>query len=79
MCVMMIYDAPPFGLYALKSSGIAEPGDLVGHTLGAPVFDASYKLFPAFAAQVGIDPPRCRASTWTRPCARRCWCAARST
>jgi NitT/TauT family transport system substrate-binding protein len=55
-CVMMIYDAPPFGLYTLKSSGIAEPGDLVGHTLGAPVFDASYKLFPAFAAQVGIDP-----------------------
>jgi NitT/TauT family transport system substrate-binding protein len=55
-CVMMIYDAPPFGLYALKSSGIAEPADLVGHTLGAPVFDASYKLFPAFAAQAGIDP-----------------------
>lgn len=55
-CVMMIYDAPPFGLYALKSSGISEPADLVGHTLGAPVFDASYKLFPAFAAQVGIDP-----------------------
>jgi NitT/TauT family transport system substrate-binding protein len=54
--VMMIYDAPPFGLYALKGSGIAKPADLVGHTLGAPVFDASYKLFPAFAAQTGIDP-----------------------
>lgn len=54
--VMMIYDAPPFGLYTLKSTGIAEPGDLVGRTLGAPVFDASYKLFPAFAHQTGIDP-----------------------
>jgi NitT/TauT family transport system substrate-binding protein len=54
--VMMIYDAPPFGLYALKGSGIAKPADLVGHTLGAPVFDASYKLVPAFAAQTGIDP-----------------------
>jgi NitT/TauT family transport system substrate-binding protein len=54
--VMMIYDAPPFGLYTLKSSGITEPADLVGRTLGAPVFDASYKLFPAFAAQTGIDP-----------------------
>jgi NitT/TauT family transport system substrate-binding protein len=54
--VMMIYDAPPFGLYALKSSGISKPADLVGHTLGAPMFDASYKLFPAFAAQAGIDP-----------------------
>ena len=75
---MMIYDAPPFGLYTLKDSGIAEPADLVGRTLGAPVFDASYKLFPAFAFQTGTPRP-CRGSTWTRRCARRCWCAARST
>jgi NitT/TauT family transport system substrate-binding protein len=53
--VFMVYDAPPFGLYTLKSSGIETPEDLVGRTLGAPVFDASYKLFPAFAAEVGID------------------------
>lgn len=55
-CVMMVYDAPPFGVYTLKSTGITKPEDMVGRTLGAPVFDASYKLFPAFAAQVGIDP-----------------------
>lgn len=54
--VMMVYDAPPFGLYTLKASGITEPAQLVGKRLGAPVFDASYKLFPAFAAKVGIDP-----------------------
>lgn len=54
--VMMVYDAPPFGLYALKKSGIKGPKDLPGKTLGAPVFDASYKLFPAFCAIVGIDP-----------------------
>ncbi len=53
--VMMVYDAPPFGLYTLKANGIASPQDLVGKRLGAPVFDASYKLFPAFAAEVGID------------------------
>jgi NitT/TauT family transport system substrate-binding protein len=53
--VMMVYDAAPFGLYTLKSSGITKPQDLVGRKLGGPVFDASYKLFPAFAAQVGID------------------------
>jgi NitT/TauT family transport system substrate-binding protein len=53
--VFMVYDAPPFGLYTLKSSGIEAPEDLVGRTLGGPVFDASYKLFPAFAAEVGID------------------------
>jgi NitT/TauT family transport system substrate-binding protein len=53
--VMMVYDAPPFGLYTLKGNGITGPQDLVGKRLGAPVFDASYKLFPAFAAEVGID------------------------
>lgn len=53
--VMMAYDAPPFGLYALKSSGIKTPKDFEGKKLGAPVFDASFKLFPAYAAKVGID------------------------
>jgi NitT/TauT family transport system substrate-binding protein len=54
--VMMVYDAAPFGVYSLKKTGIREPKDLVGKRLGAPVFDASYKLFPAFARQVGVDP-----------------------
>jgi NitT/TauT family transport system substrate-binding protein len=58
--VLMLYDAPPFGIYALKSSGIRTPKDLVGRRLGAPVFDASYKLFPAFARQVGINPDAVR-------------------
>ncbi|WP_370152444.1 ABC transporter substrate-binding protein [Ferrovibrio sp.] len=53
--VMMAYDAPPFGVYALKKSGIKTPKDLEGKKLGAPVFDASFKLFPAFAAKTGID------------------------
>lgn len=54
--VMMVYDAAPFGVYALKKSGITKPADLVGKKLGSPVFDASYKLFPAFAKAAGIDP-----------------------
>ncbi len=53
--VMMLYDAPPFSLFSLKSTGITGPDDLAGRTLGAPVFDASYKLFPAFASATGID------------------------
>lgn len=53
--VMMMYDAPPFSLFSLKSTGIAGPEDLAGRTLGAPVFDASYKLFPAFATATGVD------------------------
>lgn len=53
--VMMAYDAPPFSLFTLAKNGIGSPADLVGRKLGAPVFDASYKLFPAFAHETGID------------------------
>lgn len=55
LCVFMAYDFPPFGVHALKKSGITKPADLVGKKLGAPVFDASFRLFPAFAKKVGID------------------------
>ncbi len=53
--VMMMYEQPPFSIFVMKNSGITHPRQLVGKTLGAPVFDASYKLFPAFAKAVGID------------------------
>ncbi len=55
LCVFMAYDFPPFGVHALKKSGIAKPADLAGKKLGAPVFDASFRLFPAFAKKNGID------------------------
>lgn len=54
MCVFMAYDFAPFGVYALKKSGIKVPRDLEGKKLGAPVFDASFRLFPAFAKRQGI-------------------------
>ena len=54
LCVFMAYDFPPFGVYALKKSGITKPKDLEGKKLGAPVFDASFRLFPAFARKNGI-------------------------
>ncbi len=50
----MAYDHAPFGVYALKKSGIKVPKDLEGKKLGAPVFDASFRLFPAFAKLNGI-------------------------
>lgn len=53
--VMMAYDAPPFSLFTLRANGIESAKDMVGRKLGAPVFDASYKLFPAFASEAGID------------------------
>lgn len=55
LCVFMAYDFPPFGVHTLKKAGIAKPADLAGKKLGAPVFDASFRLFPAFAKKVGID------------------------
>ncbi|MBM3645728.1 MAG: ABC transporter substrate-binding protein [Alphaproteobacteria bacterium] len=54
LSVFMAYDFPPFGVYALKKSGIKGPKDLEGKKLGAPVFDASFRLFPAFAKKNGI-------------------------
>ncbi len=54
LCVFMAYDFAPFGVYALKKSGIKGPKDLEGKRLGAPVFDASFRLFPAFAKKTGI-------------------------
>lgn len=53
--VMMAYDHGPFGVYALKKSGIKTPKDIEGKKLGAPAFDASFRLFPAFAKATGID------------------------
>lgn len=52
---MMMYEQPPFSIFVMKKSDITSPKQLVGRTLGAPVFDASYKLFPAFAKAIGID------------------------
>jgi NitT/TauT family transport system substrate-binding protein len=54
--VMMLYEQPPFSVCVLAKSPITNPKMLAGKTLGAPVFDASYKLFPAFAKAIGIDP-----------------------
>jgi len=50
----IVYDVPPFSLFALKKSGIAKPTDLAGKTMGAPVFDAPRKLFPAYAKAAGV-------------------------
>lgn len=53
--VLMGYEQPPFSIFTMKKSNITHPKQLAGKTLGAPVFDASYQLFPAFAKAIGID------------------------
>ncbi|MDD2545223.1 MAG: ABC transporter substrate-binding protein, partial [Burkholderiaceae bacterium] len=46
VAVMMVYNNTPAAVLALKKSGIAQPADLKGKKLGAPVFDAGRKAFP---------------------------------
>lgn len=54
--VYMVLDSTPAGALVMKKSNIAKPADLVGKTLGAPVFDAGRKLWPLFARAQGLDP-----------------------
>jgi len=53
--VFMVYGVSPFSIYSLKDKGLTSPKQLEGKTLGAPVDDAPFKLFPAFAKAAGID------------------------
>lgn len=54
--VYMVLDSTPAAATVLKKSNITKPSDLVGKTLGAPVFDAGRKLWPLFARAQGFDP-----------------------
>jgi NitT/TauT family transport system substrate-binding protein len=54
--VAVVYNYPPFSIVTTAGRGIETPQDLVGKRIGAPNFDASYRLWPLFARAVGIDP-----------------------
>ncbi len=54
--VYMVLDSTPASALVLKKSNINKPVDLIGKTLGAPVFDAGRKLWPLFARAQGFDP-----------------------
>lgn len=56
IAVAIVYDYAPFSVITLRGRGIEKPQDLAGKVLGAPAGDASRRLFPVFAKQVGIDP-----------------------
>ncbi|MBL8377551.1 MAG: ABC transporter substrate-binding protein [Burkholderiales bacterium] len=56
--IFMVYESTPAAVLALKKSGIKTPADLVGKTLGAPVFDAGRKAFPVLARANRIDPAK---------------------
>jgi NitT/TauT family transport system substrate-binding protein len=53
--VYMVYSDSPAAVFAMKKSGITKPSDLVGKTMGAPVFDAGRKTFPIFTKANNLD------------------------
>ena len=53
--LMSGYEQAPGAIVVLKSSGITEPRELNGKRLGSAPNDATFKLFPLFARQTGID------------------------
>ncbi|MCH8505293.1 MAG: ABC transporter substrate-binding protein [Ectothiorhodospiraceae bacterium] len=54
--VMVVYDATPATVFALKRSGIESPEDLAGKTLAAPSFDGGRRTWDMFAEANGIAP-----------------------
>ena len=55
VAVYMIYNQTPFVIATPRAAKIVKPKQLEGMTLGAPVNDGAFKLFPAFANIAGID------------------------
>ena len=53
--LMSSYEEAPAAIMFLKSSGIAEPKQLDGKKIGVAPNDSTFKLFPIFAKQTGID------------------------
>src|SRR5262245_64038444 len=59
----MVLSTPPFALLSLKRYGIREPKDLKGASIGAPAGDATRRLWPIFARNVGLPAD---SVTWTK-------------
>jgi NitT/TauT family transport system substrate-binding protein len=53
--LMMGYEQAPAAIIVLKSSGITEPKQLEGKTMGSAANDSTFKLFPLFAKAAGVD------------------------
>jgi NitT/TauT family transport system substrate-binding protein len=53
--LMIGYEQAPASIFVLKKSGISNPRQLVGKTLGAAANDSTFKLFPIFAKFAGFD------------------------
>ncbi len=56
LAVFNIFKSTPAAIISWKSEHIATPADLVGKTLGGPLTDNGYLLFPSFARVNHLDP-----------------------
>lgn len=54
--LMSLYEEAPAAIIFLKSGGMKDPKQLAGKRIGAAPNDSTFKLFPIFAQQVGVDP-----------------------
>src|SRR5258708_29120754 len=56
VAVFAIYENSPYGIYWLKSAGIANFKDLAGHSIGSPPGDAARVMWPALATSNSVAP-----------------------
>jgi NitT/TauT family transport system substrate-binding protein len=56
LAVFNIYKVTPAAIVSWKSSKITKPADLIGKTVGGPLTDNAFKLFPVFYKVNGLDP-----------------------
>lgn len=61
--VAVVYGKPPYTVLTRDDSGIKQPRDLEGKTLGAPAGSATRAVFPVFAKLAGIDNDKIKWTT----------------
>jgi NitT/TauT family transport system substrate-binding protein len=56
MGIFNVYRSTPASIVSWAGSNIRRPADLAGKTIGGPVTDNAFRLFPAFFRANGLDP-----------------------
>jgi NitT/TauT family transport system substrate-binding protein len=54
--IFNVYRSTPAAIVSWKSAKIEKPADLVGRTVGGPLTDNAFRLFPVFFRANGLDP-----------------------
>ncbi|MCA3268129.1 MAG: ABC transporter substrate-binding protein [Azospirillum sp.] len=56
MGIFNVYRSTPASIVSWAGSNLRKPADLVGKTIGGPVTDNAFRLFPVFFRANGLDP-----------------------